>query len=163
MIEHPVPKEHLRYIGDMTVSFALLEAAIQSLAHFLIADGQRIGQIITAELSFKNLKALVISLYRERYGEDADYSTLKDLMNRVSNLEYKRNEITHSIWGVGRVPNSILRIKTTSKEKNGLQFKFEDYQVNQLAEIVSDIKKLADEIQLFWIHLLDNGEEKSNS
>jgi hypothetical protein len=71
-LQHPVPVQLLARIGDITVSFALLESTIQTLAGSQLQEHQRIGQIITAELSFRNLRALVTSLYRERHGEDAD-------------------------------------------------------------------------------------------
>jgi hypothetical protein len=61
VLQHPVPEDHLKAIGDITVSFALLESHIQNLIGSLIYEHQRIGQIITAELSFKNLRALLIS------------------------------------------------------------------------------------------------------
>ena len=49
MMQHSVPKDHLTEIGDMIVSFTLLESQIQSFIGSLIFEHQRIGQIITAE------------------------------------------------------------------------------------------------------------------
>ena len=146
----------------MTVSFAMLESAIQILVWYLIAEHQRIGQIITAELSFKNRRALAISQYLERNGEDFDYLTLKAFMEKTARLEGRRNQITHSLWAAGKDPQSITRIKTTAKEKNGLQFQFEDVQATDLSDFVSEIEQLAEDIQLFWIHLLENGKAVSN-
>ena len=162
MIKHSVPEHHLVHIGDMTVSFALLEAAIQILVWYLIGERQSIGQIITAELSFKSLRALAISLYLERNGEDSDYPTLKAFMKKAATFEDRRNQITHSIWAAGKDSQSITRIKTTAKVKNGLQFQFKDVQVKDLANFVSDIEQLAEDIQIFWIHLLENGKLVSN-
>jgi hypothetical protein len=85
-LKHPVPDSLLAGIGDVTVSFALLESEIQTLAGSQIQDNQRLSQIITAELSFQNLRALTMSLYRERHGEDADYEELRDLMRRAEKL-----------------------------------------------------------------------------
>lgn len=114
-MQHTVSNPHLILIGDITVSFALLEMAIQSLIGSLIAEHQRIGQIITAELSFKNLRALAISLYLERNGEDEDYRKLKSLMNKAGKIEATRNNIIHSIWAAGKDKDCIARIKTTAK------------------------------------------------
>ena len=95
----------------MTVSFALLVLEIQSLIGSLIKEHQRIGQIITAELSFRNLRALLVSLYLERHGEDDDFTGLRDLMKSAAQMEGKRNQITHSIWGAGKDADTITRIK----------------------------------------------------
>ncbi len=155
LTEHPVPDEYLKYIGDITVSFSLLESTIQWIAFTLIGDSQRIGQIITAELSYKKLIALVINLYIERYKKDEDYLLLKELMNKASIIEDRRNQITHSIWTVGRKPDSVLRIKTTAKEKHGLQFQFEDIDTKTLSEYVNNIKELITEITLFVICFIE--------
>ncbi|MGA3288136.1 MAG: hypothetical protein ABSD46_12000 [Bacteroidota bacterium] len=161
-IQHPVSKDHLLHIGDMTVSFALLEAEIQSLVWILIAEGQRIGQIVTAELSFRSLRALVISLYLERYGEDSNYSTLKGFMDKAATLESRRNQITHSIWGVGNDPQSITRMKASAKEKHGFQFQVEDIQVQGLSDFVSEIKQLVADVQFFWIDLSKDEKAVNN-
>src|SRR5262245_11547749 len=73
MMSHPVPGKLLVDVGHITVSFALLEHTIQSLVRSLIAEHQRIGQIITVELSFRSLRGLAISLYKERHGDDQDF------------------------------------------------------------------------------------------
>ena len=50
MLNHPVPEAHLKSIGDITVSFALLESVIQSLIGSLIYENQRIGQRSNSDL-----------------------------------------------------------------------------------------------------------------
>jgi hypothetical protein len=154
-VRHPVPDSILARIGDITVSFALLELQIQSLAGALIQDHQRISQIITAELSFKQLRALTTSLYLERRGEDADFETVRALMRRAADLEEKRNRITHSIWAAGATAETVTRIKTTAKEKRGIRFDFEkEVGEHDLAAIADDIKRLAGDVQRFWIDLI---------
>ena len=162
MLQHPVPSTHLTHIGDITVSFALLESTIQFLVGSLIREHQRIGQIITAELSFRNLRALLISLYLERHGEDDDYATLREFIKRAADIEEKRNQITHSIWGAGKDANSITRIKTTAKEKHGIRFHFEDVTADTLAAVADEIKVLAEDIQQLHFSLLERGKVINN-
>ncbi|MFC3151283.1 hypothetical protein ACFOEK_09625 [Litoribrevibacter euphylliae] len=159
MLQHSVPDNHLKSIGDITVSFALLEFQLQSLIRSQLNERQRIGQIITAELSFKGLKALLVSLYIERHGkDDADFEKLKTLINRAGQAEEKRNQITHSIWGAGKDADSITRIKTTAKEKHGIRSQFEDVSSGDLEAFAIEIKELAHEIQNFLIYLIKNGK-----
>jgi len=157
-LQHPVPDEHLKHIGDMTVSFALLESVIQFFIWILFDDDQRIGQIVTAELSFSRLRALLISLYLERFGDDGDCKTLRSLMQRASVVEQKRNKITHSVWGAGGDTDTIMRIKTTAKEKHGIKFHHEKFSANDLSDFVVEIKELASEIQDFSISLIDKSK-----
>ena len=159
MLQHPVPDQHLKYIGDIMVSFALLESHIQLLIGSMLNEGWGFGRIITAELSFKNLRALIISLYMERHGKkDADFGKLKELMIHAAQIEEKRNQITHSIWAAGKDADTITRIKTTAKEKHGIRFQFEDVSSGYLADFSTEIKVLAEEIQSFMLHLMKNGK-----
>ena len=159
MLQHPVPDEHLKSIGDITVSFALLENQIQELIGSMLNERQRIGQIITADLSFKNLRALMISLYIARHGkEDADFEKLKELMTRAGEVEVTRNQITHSIWAAGKDANTVTRIKATAKEKHGIRFQFEEVSSGYLADFATKIKVLAEDIQRYIIYLMVNGK-----
>lgn len=94
--------------------------------------------------------------------KDSDYIILKAYMEKAAILEDRRNQITHSIWAAGKDSQSITKIKTTAKEKKGLQLQFEDVQAKELSNFLSEIKQLAEDIQLFWIHHLENGKLVSN-
>jgi hypothetical protein len=161
MLQHPVPAKLLVHVVDITVSFALLESTIQTLVGSLIAEHQRIGQI-TAELAFRNLRALTISLYKERHGEDVDFAVLRDLMKRAADLEDKRNQITHSLWGAGDTVDTVTRIKTTAKEKHGIRFHFENVGEQDLAGVANELKQLAADVQVFWMRLLGAGKAINN-
>lgn len=161
-VQHAVPKELLVHMGDITVSFAMLEFHIQMLTGSLINEHQRIGQIVTAELSFRALRGLVTSLYRERHGEDADFGTLVDLMKRAQALEEIRNQITHSIWLAGDPANTIMRFKTTAREKPGLKFSFEKMGELEFANVASDLQLLTGEILEFTMKLIRSGKAINN-
>ncbi len=162
VLNHPVPRELLSSIGDVTVSFALLENAVQALAGSLIYEHQRVGQIVTTELSFRNLRALTISLYLERHGNDADLGDLRSLMRDASRLEAERNRIVHSIWGAGDSADSIHRIKATAKEKAGLRFESKRYTAAELQQVADEIKLLAGHVQGYWLRLMQSGKAINN-
>lgn len=162
MLSHPVPDHLLVRIGDMTVSFAVLESMIQVLFSSLIREHQRVGQILGAQLSFERLSAATISLYRDRHGDDADFDTLQDLLRRAAAVEQERNLITHSFWGAGRNADTITRMKITSRFKGGYQFRSEDYDDDKLRLFVDKIKVLAYDIQQLYGDLIDRGKAVSN-
>lgn len=155
MIQHPVPPVLLTHIGDMTVSFALLEGEIQFLVAGLIARPQRVGQILSSYLSFSNLRAAAISLYLDRHGEDADFTTLKGLMARSGKIEEERNRITHSMWGAGGTPSTAARLKIRARESRGFHFESEVYDEPRLLVFTSEIKNLAGEVMQFTLSLAD--------
>lgn len=162
MLEHPVPDPILTKIGDIAVSFAFLEDQIEVLAWSQINEHQRAGQVITVELSFRSLRALVLSLYRERRGDDEDFIVLRDLMVRAADLEDRRNQIFHSLWAAGGSADSVTRFKSSSKEKHGITFQSEQVDAAILADVGTQIKTLAHEIQGFWLHLLETGKGINN-
>lgn len=151
---HPVRPEYLVHIGDMVVSFALLESAIKSLIMSFINEHQSAGRIITAELPFKGLRALLMSLYLDRHGKDLDYIKLKKLMSEAGKIEEKRNQIVHSTWGIECGISGITRIKTTAKEGKGLESKFENMSVEDLKTFADAIKQLTSDIHLIQQELI---------
>ena len=158
MNQHPVPKALLELIGDMTVSFAILEFMIQGLFGSLIREHQRVGQILSAQLPFPRLLDATVSLYQDRHGEDSDYRQLKDLLRRAADIEQERNLITHSIWGASGAPDAITRIKITSRMKRGFQVRFEEYDAVKLRSFVDDIKTLDSEMLKLREDLIDKGK-----
>lgn len=162
ILQHAVPEEILTQIGDITVSFATLEVAVSMLVGSLIAEHHRIGQIITAELSFQGLRALLVSLYVERHGKDHDYETLRSLNVRAGELEAKRNQIAHSVWGAGGAPGTVTRFKATAKEKRGVHFSFRRMDITAFKHIANEMKWLANEYLNLWISLLKNGKAINN-
>jgi hypothetical protein len=152
-----VPEPLLARIGDVTVSFALVEFAVRQVALLLLRADHGIGRVVTAELSFRALRALIINLYRERHGEDADFESLRSLMGR-SDLEGKRNLITHSLWAAGKTKDTVTRIKTTAKERHGVRSELVSVSSDDLRELADDLKQLADDIQRFGISLVEAGK-----
>jgi hypothetical protein len=148
-------------IGDITVSFALLESEIQGLAHALLGRHQRVGQIITAQVSFPQLCTLATRLYRERNGDDADLEVLRELMARAADLGAKRNQIVHSVWGAGKTRETVTRIKVTAKADRAIRFDFVDVGSDDLRVVADDLKHLADEVQRFTIALVEAGKAGS--
>ena len=154
-MQHSVPDVLLTQIGDMVVSFAMLELEIQLLMGGLIGRSQRIGQILGSYLSFSNLRAAAISLYLDRHGEDDDFTRLKDLMVRSGEIEEERNRITHSFWAAGGTPSTAARIRITAREKRGYHFESDVYDEQRLVAFTSEIKDLAGEVLKFTLGLAD--------
>ncbi|WP_186139246.1 hypothetical protein [Burkholderia gladioli] len=148
---HPIPPEHLQEIGDMTVSFALLEGKLQSLAGFLISwnnerdqEQMHVENMVLASLPFKGLRALISSLSKERYGDKSPQDTeISELLKWAQEIEERRNNITHSQWATGNTNTSITRFKNVVREKTGHEFRFEYIELEDLKKIPIEIRALA--------------------
>jgi hypothetical protein len=108
---------------------------------------------VTAEISFKALLALTISLYIQQRGKDKNFEPLKKLIERAARIEFRRNNLTHSEWLAGKDVSSVSRIKTTAKRKQGMRFQFESVTTDQLEKLATDIKVLAYDVQDFYMRL----------
>jgi len=162
-IGHPVRSEFLVQIGDMTVSFALLELQIQMLLEALIGEDQRLGQIIASQLSFARLRATVIGIYSERYGDDSNLHALRQLMKEAAEIEQERNRVTHSIWGVGTSSGTITRIRLTCRERSGVQAQFEEYDEAKFLNFNDRIKRLCNALLGFYTTLLQKAKTMNNA
>lgn len=128
----------------------------------MIREHQRVGQIITTQLSFKQLRATVASLYIERHGKDDDFKDLKNHLKDAREIEEERNRITHSIWAAGKAVDTIKRVKITSREKHGFQFQSEDYDEEKFLVLNNRIKKLSSEFLTYYTDLIDAGKFVNN-
>jgi hypothetical protein len=158
MIRHTVPTSTLIHIGDMTVSFALLEAQIRALAGSLIKEDLYTISILTNAPSFRQLRAATLALYKHRHGDDNDCKTLQALITQAGKIEEERNTITHSLWSIGDQPNEIRRVKAAPEKAKGFQFKVETYDDKRLKAFVDEIMTLIDQFLRFQGDLLRQGK-----
>src|SRR5690349_18336973 len=136
----PLPYDYLAQIGMITANFAILENALSNAIIFLLELDVRDGKIMTVELSFRHKVNLIDSLYRERITDQALLDKLKEILRSTGQVEERRNQITHSIWGYDPDADEVIRMKRTAK-RGGLKEQGEVMTVDQL-------KNVADEIDL---------------
>ncbi len=154
-MSHFVPPAILVQIGDMTVSFALLEFEMRKVFIYLVNQSAHVGEILGSYLSFSNLRAAIISLYKERFGEDALYSDLRVLVSEAQKIEEERNTITHSLWGAGANRFLAQRIKITAREKKGLKIQLKPYSEDDLSAFYQRIRELSGAFGDFYTKLPD--------
>jgi hypothetical protein len=141
-LAHVIPERLLVQIGDMTVSFGLLEFQMRQIFVYLVNQSAHVGEILGSYLSFGNLRAAIISLYKERFGEDPLYPELRNLLIQAQKIEEERNAITHSLWGGGSNPFTAIRFKVTAREKKGLTTVSKDYTEDDLSVFNQRIRDL---------------------
>jgi len=107
---------------------------------------KRLGQIVTAELSFRQKIDLLSSIYRDKLDKPNELAELNEVLARVAEAEQKRNTIVHSVWTAYAVDGTPARIKATAKRKSkGLKMKIESVSVKDLeyiAKAAYDIQTL---------------------
>ena len=155
MTPAPVDPSLFEAIGKITVTFELLSQFVELGVWFLLfgcdnIQDQRMGQIVTAERSFRQNVDLLACLYKHRYPSQGG-EELNRLCEKLQHIEDERNKVMHSRWIQHPAPASVLALlmKTTAKRKTGFKFQSQETKLSEVAGIVNDITKAASELLRF--------------
>lgn len=138
-METTIPDDHLSEIGRITANFAILESTLCRFIGALLEIDAVAGKIVTAELSFRNMVNLLDSLFKYRCADSQLVGELEKLLGGVMQVEQRRNQITHSTWGLHPETGNIARLKRTAKKGSGLQQQEEIMTSQDLWSIAVDI------------------------
>jgi hypothetical protein len=147
-------------IGRIAVRWAEFEDMLGILVSSLLNDFQRYTRIIPIELSYGNLTNLILSLYRERHGEDDDFSRLKVLINKANKIAGDRNQITHSIWRSAGTPHLVTCIKTKAKGKYSTNIS--NYNPESFRKVSDEIVNIKDDLVTLTLSLINRGKAFDN-
>lgn len=140
-----VDESMLRALGRVVVNFNAVEHWLATWTGQLIVWDPIIGEIVTAEMSFKNLLALFSSLCKYRVRDESLLQEVKNAVALLAQAEQQRNELVHCCW-LERKPGEPHKTrKTTAKQKKGHHTQFKDVSVqdvNALADRMRDIDYL---------------------
>lgn len=161
-----VPDEFLEILGAISVNFGALENALAFTIWALLGDlsvhNEERYQIVTAQLSVKQLVWMAEALYKQRFpGKDED--AMRALMARCSTAERERNKLIHSLWVSGDIKDSeqlALRLKITARSE--FKFQHEQHTTKELTTVAEQCADLSDELRKFIIDvMMDEYEQQS--
>tara|TARA_R110000868_G_C10687200_1_gene747985 strand:- start:320 stop:811 length:492 start_codon:yes stop_codon:yes gene_type:complete len=139
-------------IGMVTVSFANLELKLSLFCGAHIGSTTPIvNQIITSELSFKQLINISIAIYKEVQLDEEKVNEFLNLSKDLFTLEQRRNSIIHSNYGA--LNNYVVRQKTSSKGKKGFKMQQEDLTPEALIEFVCNIESASSKIGIILFEI----------
>ena len=164
-IRHPISEDTLAAIGDIHVSFALLEMLMKQLGTTLIDDYQDVGQTVFAPLSFKHLIGVLEALYTERNGNDptdSDLVSLKSALKKATKLNEERNKVAHSVWASGPAIDHVTRIKVKAKVNTGLDHSVQTMSRSDLLDLANAMRWCATHFQLILFELIRKGKATNN-
>ncbi len=113
----------VQLIGEIVIAFANLEFFVEAAIWNLLGPGeelQRMGEAITAEMSFDRKVNAFESMYRLKYPE-TEQPSLNTLRKALFNVQAERNAIVHSAWSYSEARGTVTRMKASAKGKNGLR------------------------------------------
>jgi len=162
LMEHTVPDGFLKLLGEFLVSYGLMEDSFRLLLTGLLNEEQRVGRAVTCELPFRVARSIFIALYKEKIGEDDDFTTLMTFIKQAGKLEQLRNQIVHSsISGNLEEPEEPLYIsKEATKERKGFHSRSIELTSIELQDVVKRVKKFDAEFHTFIDILASKGKMK---
>ena len=142
--------EHCQAIGKISVAFAEIEMWVKFFAWALIGPDQSIGQIVTAEMSLKQLLDLLGSLFHHRCQDKERNDFLKSLIDRINEAGQTRNRTLHSLWiRQSKEPREAIRLKITSKRKKGLSHSKEVVTPEDLNTLAKEFQTVLSDFSTF--------------
>lgn len=132
-----VPDVILCELGKIVVFQSHLESMIGNEITKLLNIDNAKGQIITTELSFRQLIGLLSSLIIEKFDENhCLYQEFKEVKKKLYEFENFRNMVAHSTWAHDQAfsDTKATRMKITSKEKKGLKMQSDEIGLDDIIE-----------------------------
>jgi hypothetical protein len=106
-------------LGNVVIAFADLEEQLALSVSFLIGRTDAVGNVVTAELSFKTRLHVFASLFRLTRPHSENLPRLDDLIAVFDQAEQLRNQIVHSSWQHDFETMRLTRRKRTAKMSKG--------------------------------------------
>ncbi len=144
--EKPIPgySDNVKLsLGEIIVWFEDLDSQLSSAISFLLKRDDTVGQIVTAELSFKSKVNLFGSLFRHERPSSEYLDRLAELCGACFDIELMRNQAVHSKWLNVIEGKGMTRSKYTARHKHGLRHQIETLTPTQVEAIAMHCGYLA--------------------
>ena len=99
-------------LGECIVQFQRIEDAISVCISAMVGKSRKVGEIITAEMSFRARVATFGALFAYSLKSESLPEDIAELVSRLLWAEQQRNTLAHSLWDTSEgKPDSIRREK----------------------------------------------------
>ena len=109
----------LARLGECIVQFQRIEDALSVCISAMVGRSRKVGEIITAEMSFRARVATFGALFAHSLKSSTLPEDITELISRLHWAEQQRNTLVHSLWDASETkPDSILRKKKAIRKSN---------------------------------------------
>jgi len=137
----------LARLGEAIVGFNRIEDALARCIASMIGRDRHLGDILTAELSFRASVVVFEALFLHRSKLPALPAELRDVIARIHEAEQIRNGLVHADWDANpRQPTTIRKTKMSIRARKGLQKAIEDVAPDDLDELTRTFAGIADDL-----------------
>ena len=112
-------EDGLARLGECIVQFQRIEDALSVCISAMVGRSRKVGEIITAEMSFRARVATFGALFAHSLKSSTLPEDVIELISRLHWAEQQRNTLVHSLWDASETkPDSILRKKKAIRKSN---------------------------------------------
>ncbi|MCP4680278.1 MAG: hypothetical protein GY854_33260 [Deltaproteobacteria bacterium] len=151
-----VSEDVLCELGRVVAYQSLVESALAHFISSLLKLEHAEGQIVTAEISSRQLRSTLSSLLLQRLMEQPETDErARQLLKRIAKFEERRNALIHSLYwhGEGFSTDQATRFKLTAKEGKGLKIQHESINVKDLQRLAIEAGRCHTELVLLEIDI----------
>ena len=110
-------EDGLARLGECIVQFQRIEAAVATCISAMVGRSRKVGEIITAEMSFRARVATFGALFAYSLKSTTLPEDITELISRLHWAEEQRNMLVHSLWDASESkPDSIRREKKSIRK-----------------------------------------------
>lgn len=130
-------------LGHLSSNYNDLEHWLLYLIWMLIGSDPQIGMIVTARMNMSSLLTLAKRLFDYQIEDRQDLAAFDELLKESNQAAERRNKYIHSVWGLefGAPPESITRIKNTSKKIGLLVEEMSQEAISEEADFVGGVSR----------------------
>lgn len=112
-------EDGLARLGECIVQFQRIEDALSVCISAMVGRSRKVGEIITAEMSFRARVSTFGALFAHSLKSSTLPEDITELISRLHWAEQQRNTLVHSLWDASETkPDSILRKKKAIRKSN---------------------------------------------
>ena len=110
-------EDGLARLGECIVQFQRIEDAVATCISAMVGRSRKVGEIITAEMSFRARVATFGALFAYSLKSSTLPDDITELISRLHWAEQQRNMLVHSLWDASESkPDSIRREKKSIRK-----------------------------------------------
>lgn len=145
--DHP---DHAAALGRLLGHWAILEFQLELTMNYLLGGEYKKSSFVYKEFINTRQKITLLRRLNHHFNDDKDKKEkLRNLLERASELNSKRNQYVHAIWGAGLDKNKLMLIRNDLPQniKKSTHGAFE-VTVDDIQGVVEDISKLSHDLQM---------------
>jgi hypothetical protein len=111
-------EDSVKHLGECVIQFQRIEDALSICIGRLIGRNRLIGDIVTAEMSYRAKISVFAALFQHKLKSKLLPTDVAQLIGRLHWAEEQRNTLVHSMWDASESrPHSVRRQKKAIRKK----------------------------------------------